>query len=111
MLIAGLGIATYAIREGARVRDSREKLEAFSSEMFTINLISVVISIIALVIVVIVVPKFHSYIPLIAVQSLAIFGNLVGVTWLYSIVEDYAYITVRSLVVHIIALILLCMLL
>lgn len=40
-------------------------------------------------------------------QSLAIFGNLVGVTWLYSIVEDYAYITVRSLVVHIIALILL----
>ena len=72
VLIAGLGIATYAIREGARVRDSREKLEAFSSEMFTINLISVVISIIALVIVVIVVPKFHSYIPLIAVQSLAI---------------------------------------
>ena len=107
VLIAGLGIATYAIREGARVRDSKENLEVFSSEMFSINVISVVISIIALVIVVVAVPKFHSYIPLIAVQSLAIFGNLIGVTWLYSIVEDYAYITVRSLVVHIIALVLL----
>lgn len=107
VLIAGLGIATYAIREGARVRDSKENLEAFSSEMFSINVISVVISIIALVIVVVAVPKFHSYIPLIAVQSLAILGNLIGVTWLYSIVEDYAYITVRSLVVHIIALVLL----
>ncbi len=107
VLIAGLGIATYAIREGARVRDSKENLEAFSSEMFSINVISVVISIIALVIVVVAVPKFHSYIHLIAVQSLAIFGNLIGVTWLYSIVEDYAYITVRSLVVHIIALVLL----
>lgn len=106
VLIAGLGIATYAIREGARVRDSKENLEAFSSEMFSINIISVVISVIALVIVVVAVPKFHSYIPLIAVQSLAIFGNLIGVTWLYSIVEDYAYITVRSLVVHIIALVL-----
>lgn len=107
VLIAGLGIATYAIREGARVRDSKEDLEVFSSEMFSINIISVVISIIALVIVVVAVPKFHSYIPLIAIQSLAIFGNLIGVTWLYSIVEDYAYITMRSLVVHIIALVLL----
>ena len=107
ILIAELGISTYAIREGARVRDSKENLEIFSSEMFSINIISVVISVIALIIVVVAVPKFHSYIPLIAVQSLAIFGNLVGVTWLYSIVEDYAYITVRSLVVHIIALVLL----
>ena len=107
VLIAGLGIATYAIREGARVRDSQTDLETFSCEMFSINLISAVISIIALVVVVIMVPRFHSYVALIAVQSLAIWGNLIGVTWLYSIVEDYVYITVRSLIVHFIALALL----
>ena len=107
VLIAGLGIATYAIREGARVRDNRKDLEKFSSEMFSINMISVVIAIIALIIVVIVVPKFHSYTLLIIVQSFTIIGNLIGVNWLYSIVEDYAYITIRSLVVHIVALVLL----
>lgn len=34
VLIAGLGIATYAIREGARVRDSKENLEAFPVKCF-----------------------------------------------------------------------------
>ncbi|WP_418417339.1 flippase [Blautia sp.] len=107
VLIAGLGISTYAIREGAKVRDNRDDLDKFSSEMFSINIISVLISILALIIVIVLVPKFHSYIPLIFVQSFAIFGNLIGVTWLYSIVEDYVYITVRSLVVHVVALVLL----
>ena len=33
-LIAGLGIANYATREGARIRDDRETLSRFSSEVF-----------------------------------------------------------------------------
>ena len=41
-----------------------------------------------------------------AVQSLALLGNLIGVTWLYSVVEDYVYITIRSLATHITALVL-----
>ena len=39
-LIASLGITNYAIREGARIRDDRKKFEEFSSQMFSINLIS-----------------------------------------------------------------------
>jgi O-antigen/teichoic acid export membrane protein len=35
-----------------------------------------------------------------------IIGNLVGVNWLFSIVEDYLYITVRTLIVYILAIIL-----
>lgn len=106
VLLAGLGISTYAIREGSRVRDSDEKLEKFTSEIFSINAVSTLVSMVTLVVVVIGVPKFHSYVLIIAVQSLAIVGNLIGVTWLYSIVEDYGYITVRSLVTHIVALVL-----
>ena len=107
VLLAGLGIATYAIREGAGLRDSKEDLERFSSEIFSINALSSIISLILLTFVVIAVPKFQSFSLLIAVQSVAIVGNLVGVTWLYSIEEDYAYITIRSLIVHVAALILL----
>lgn len=106
VLFAGLGISTYAIREGARVRDSNKKLEKFTNEVFSINAISTLVSMITLAVVVIGVPKLHSYALIIAVQSLAIIGNLIGVTWLYSVVEDYGYITVRSLITHIIALVL-----
>ena len=40
VLLAGLGISTYAIREGARLREDKEKLSAFASEIFTINILS-----------------------------------------------------------------------
>ena len=39
-LIAGLGIETYAIREGAKYRDDREKMSRFASQIFSINTIS-----------------------------------------------------------------------
>ena len=39
ILIAGLGINNYAIREGASIRNDKKKIEQFSSEIFTINII------------------------------------------------------------------------
>lgn len=106
VLIAGLGISTYAVREGARIRDDIDKLNLFASEMFSINLISSILSYVGLILIVFMVPKFHSYTFLIAIQSLSIFGNLIGVLWLFTIVEDYSYITIRSLMVHVLALVL-----
>ena len=44
ILIAGLGIATYAIREGAKYRNDRRKIEEFSSQIFSINMIATVIA-------------------------------------------------------------------
>lgn len=107
VLIAGLGISTYAIREGSRIRDNKKALEKFSSEIFTINFYSTCIAAILLGLFTCIVPKFHSYYLLILVQSITIWGNLLGVNWIYSINEDYVYITIRSLIVHFIALVLL----
>lgn len=106
ILLAGLGISTYAIREGARVRDKKESLQAFADQMFTLNLFSTIIAYILLFVMVFFVPKFHSYSCLILVQSLALFGNLIGVSWIYTIVEDYLYITIMSIITHIVALVL-----
>ncbi len=44
LLIAELGISTYAIREGAKLRDRKTELNCFISEIFTINWISTVVS-------------------------------------------------------------------
>ena len=37
-MFAALGISTYAVREGARIRDDKEKFSKFSREMLNINL-------------------------------------------------------------------------
>ena len=44
LLIAALGISTYAVREGAKLRDNKQKISKFVSEVFTINLCSTLIS-------------------------------------------------------------------
>ena len=106
VLFAGLGIATYATREGAAVRNDPDALTRFSNQVFSINLISSLISACALLAIIFFVPSLHDYRALMLVKGITIFGNLIGVLWVYSIFEDYLYITVRSLVVHIVALIL-----
>ncbi len=42
ILIAGLGIATYSVREGAKFRGDRQRLSEFASQVFSINIISTI---------------------------------------------------------------------
>ena len=105
ILFAGLGINTYAIREGARIREKKRELELFCSEMLSINLCSTVVSYVLLFIMLAVVPKFQDYKMLIIVFSLQIIFKTIGVEWLYSIYEDYLYITIRSIFFQLISII------
>ena len=75
ILVAGLGISTYAIREGARFRDDKDRLENFASAMYSINIASTVVAYALLIIVVCVVPKFRNYQSLLAVFSVQIIFN------------------------------------
>ena len=107
VLLAGLGISAYAIREGARIRDDKNKMNQFCSEMLCINLYSTALSYLVFFILLLIVPKFVDYRSLLLIFSLQIIFRTIGVEWIYSIYEDYAYITIRSIVFQIISLILL----
>lgn len=107
ILIAGLGISTYAIREGARFRENTKRLQHFADEMFTINVISTIFSYLLLIILLLIVPKFTNYSSLLLILSLQVFFKTVGIEWIYSIFEDYTYITLRSIVFQFISLFLL----
>lgn len=106
VLIAGLGINTYAIREGASLREDREKLERFFAEIFTISVISSVISYVLLFLAVAIIPQLHNYRALILMLSCQIAFKTIGVEWLYTIYEEYAYITVRTIICQFLSLIL-----
>ena len=106
-LIAGLGVSSYAIREGARIRADKEKLSIFSNQMLEINLISMCIAYLLLFIVLSVSVTLVPYKRLIAFLSIQMLFTTIGVEWLYSIFEEYQYITIRSIVFKVISIILL----
>ena len=107
LLLAQLGISTYAVREGTKVREQKEKIQQLSSELFSISIVSMLISYLLLFITVIAIPKLHNYSLLIAIFSLRIFFRIIGTEWIYTIYEDYAYITKRSILFQCISLLLL----
>lgn len=50
-------------------------------------------------------PKFASERTLMLIVSITIFLNAIGVEWLYKAMEQYTYITVRSVIFKLVALI------
>ncbi|MBP3263084.1 flippase [Pseudobutyrivibrio sp.] len=110
ILIAALGITSYAVREGAKVRDDKEKIERLVSELFTINLYSTLVAYILLGVCVFVLPTLKDYALLIGILSLSIGFTTLGIEWINTIYEDYLYITVRSIITHLVSLVLLFLL-
>lgn len=106
-IISSLGIENYGIREAAKLRDDKIKLSQFTKEIFFINLVSTAIAYILLFVAIALVPKFHEYKTLLYVTGATILFTTLGINWLYSAIEDYLYITVRSIIFQIISLVLL----
>ncbi|WP_172994327.1 oligosaccharide flippase family protein, partial [Lactobacillus helveticus] len=110
LLIAGLGIATYAVREGAKYRDNREKISIFSSQVFTINVYFTIIAYVLLLASLIIFGNLHNYVSSILIFSLQILFTTIGTEWIYIIFEDYSYITIRNIVFKILSIFLLFLL-
>lgn len=104
VLIAGLGISTYAVREGAKYRNDRKKISNFVSQIFSINIISTLLAYAFLLISILVFDNLNKYVSCILIFSLQIFFTTIGAEWVYIIFEDYSYITVRSIIFKIISI-------
>lgn len=104
-IFAQLGIPTYGIRACAQVRDNREELTRTAHELLFINLATSLISYIALAAALIFVPRLHEEKLLYVIISATMFLSAVGMEWLYKALEQYKYITIRSIIFKVIALI------
>ena len=101
-LLASLGIGTYATREAAKIRDDKLLLKKFVKEILFINFISTLISYILFFMVLFFVPKLFDYRKLLLICSLTILFNTLGINWFYSAIEEYTYITTRTIFFQII---------
>jgi O-antigen/teichoic acid export membrane protein len=96
-LFAQLGIPTYGIRACAQVRDNKEELSRVTQELLIINLITSVFAYAVLAVVLIAVPRFRTDRILYLIISVTILMNAISMEWLYKGLEQYTYITVRSI--------------
>lgn len=103
-MFAQLGIPTYGIRACAKVRDNREELTRTTHELLFINLVMGLFSYIMLIIILLRVPRLQADRVLYVVISFTILLSAIGMEWLYKGLEQYAYITVRSVIFKVIAL-------
>lgn len=103
-LIASLGINTYAIRECSSARNEKKKLEKLASEIFSINICTTIIAYVFLIITLVLFRKLDNYRILIIIQSTTIFFTTWGADWLNSAMEDFKYITLRSIAFQFISL-------
>jgi O-antigen/teichoic acid export membrane protein len=106
-MLAGLGIGGHGIRACAKVRDNRAELSQTVGELFTINLEAAAAAYLLFIAAVFFVPKLEDYRRILCVCSGTIAFAVIGFDWLYSALEEYRYITIRSILFQIISLILL----
>ena len=105
VMFAQLGIPTYGIRACAQVRDDQEKLTRTVHELFLINLVMSIIAYVALFGAIAFVPRMRQDKELFLIVGLTILFNTIGMEWLYKALEQYTYITVRSILFKFIALV------
>ncbi len=104
-MIAQLGIPTYGIRACAKVRDNRQELTRTAHEILFINIIMSVVSYILLAFALAFVPRLHEDRTLYIIVSITIILSAIGMEWLYKALEQYTYITIRSVIFKFIALV------
>lgn len=101
-----LGISSYGVRSCARVRNNKEELTKMVHELFIINSISTLIVYIIFIASLFVVDKFKDNSLLLVICSISMILNVVGVNWFYSAIEQYSYITIRSMIFKVISIVL-----
>ena len=102
-LLARMGIPMYGIRACAEVRDDRAQLSKVVHELFFINLGMTGISYLLFLGTVFLVPAFRVEYVLYLIIGSSLFFETIGVEWLYKGLEEYSYITYRSIFFKIIA--------
>lgn len=106
MMFASLGIPTYGIRTCAKVRDKKEDLSRTVQELMILNTGTMLLTYGVFLILLFLVPDFAAEKTLLLINSVNMVLNVIGVTWFFNAIEEYAYITTCSIVFKVISIIL-----
>lgn len=105
-MFAQLGIPTYGTRVCAACRNDSAKLNKTVQELVIINSVTVLLTYIVFSLCLVIVPRFQTDKWLFIITSATILLNFLGMEWLFSALEQYAYITLRNLFFKVVAIVL-----
>ncbi len=96
-LLSSLGISLYAVREVARVKDDHADRSKVTVEILLLHMALTLAGYLAVGILCLTVDRISAHTTLFLVLSVSIFFNAIGVNWFYQAMEDFLFITTRSL--------------
>ena len=102
-IFAAFGVSNYGIRACAQVRNDKENLSKTVQEILLINMVLMSFVYIVYFLGVIFIPELNAEKTLFLISGLNILFTIVGVEWLYKGIEQYFYITIRSIIFKLIA--------
>lgn len=100
VLFSMLGLTTIGIREIARSRGDEARLQRTFSSLFAINLVSTALVMAVLGILVMTVPAMNDRWQMFLIGMTKIISNLFWIEWFFKGMEDFRYITIRSVVLR-----------
>ena len=105
-MTASLGIPTYGIRICAQIRDDKDRLSRTVQEIFVINALMTALIYVCFFAAIHAVEQFRAEKTLFLICGSTMFFNLIGMEWLYKALEQYHYITVRSILFKMVSVVL-----
>lgn len=101
-LLSMLGIGTVGIREVAKSKGESQTLNGVYSSLLVLNGLSTFLAVVVLLVATFTVPQLYAIKGLMFVGAVKIVANYLNVEWLFKGLEDFKYITLRSVFVKLI---------
>ena len=105
VMVAALGIPVYGIREVAKARGDQTQLNKLFSELLFINVLTSLILLFLYIIIISTVGWFHQDITFYLFGGLLLLFGFSTLDWFYVGLEQFSFLSIRSVIVKIIALI------
>ena len=102
-LFASLGFPIYGVREIANVKDKPEEFGNIVNSIFTANVIATFIVYLAYSVVALLISG--EYLLLYFIIGLSVLMSCISFDWFYQGIEDFRYITVRSLIIKVVSIV------
>jgi O-antigen/teichoic acid export membrane protein len=99
ILFSMMGIGIVGIREVAKNKNNSEELSKTFSSLLMLTVFTTVLSLLVLFVLMAVIPKFTDYKEMFYIGAANIFINLFLVEWFFKGIENFKYITIRSIIV------------
>lgn len=95
-----LGIVTIGIREIAKAKNNKETLSRTFSSLLILNLLTTLFAVLVLLVSSYFIPKLQLYQDMIFIGGARLLFNALLIEWFYSGIENFRYITIRSIIVR-----------